>query len=111
MKSKLEYLCVSIFIENFSLKYINRHVKNTLKEQEQKTLERKTKRFRTGLTKRKKLGRGRFEKFAEPALMTNELTGCLRKLPTQCDILAGIFLNLFITIPYFSKKKASIHNS
>ena len=74
-----------------NLKSINREVKNTLKEHEQKILERKNKRFITRLTKRKKLGRGRFEKFTEPALMTNELTGSLRKLPTHCDILAERF--------------------
>lgn len=52
----------------------------------------------SSLTKRKKLGRGRFEKFLEPALMVNELTGSLRKLPNHCDILAGMgfFLHFLI---------------
>ena len=44
------------------------------------------------LIKRKKLGRGEFEKYEEPVLLTSELKGSLRLAKTEGSLLQGNFI-------------------
>jgi len=48
---------------------------------------RRLRRAVSNLTKRKRLGRGQFEEYAEPVLLPEELTGSLRRIKQQGSIL------------------------
>lgn len=47
------------------------------------------------MTKRKKLGRGKFQPYEEPVLLPTELTGSLRTLPARGNLIEGTFFNSF----------------
>lgn len=83
----------SYLVFNFlqsSVKTLSKQVRRSLEEQSKKADERRKKLGVQRLTKRKRLGRGRYEPYLEPVLLANELTPTLRQLKPQGDIFQGI---------------------
>uniref|UniRef100_A0A915EJK2 Ribosome biogenesis protein NOP53 n=1 Tax=Ditylenchus dipsaci TaxID=166011 RepID=A0A915EJK2_9BILA len=69
-----------------SLKSIKKAVKKTIEDRENLALSRAKQRTIDNLTKNKKLGRGKYEKLLEPALLTSELTGSMRTVKCNTSI-------------------------
>ena len=72
------------------MKRIGKELVGTEEKQAEALEARRLQRAVTRLTKRKRLGRGQFEEYAEPVLLPEELTGSLRRIKPQGNILKGI---------------------
>uniref|UniRef100_A0A914E4F8 Ribosome biogenesis protein NOP53 n=1 Tax=Acrobeloides nanus TaxID=290746 RepID=A0A914E4F8_9BILA len=82
-------------LQEFSnLKKTLRDVRKEEDEHKAKIAARKQQKVLDSLTKRKKLGRGEFKAYEEPVLLTEELTGNLRQLPSRGNILEERFKSL-----------------
>lgn len=71
------------------MKKTRREVLQEEEEHKAKIAARKQKKVLDVLTKRKRLGRGEFKDYEQPILLTDELTGSLRALPSRGNILEG----------------------
>ena len=47
------------------------------------------------MTKRKTLGRGKFESYEEPIALPSEIKGSLRLAKTEGSLMSGKFLHIF----------------
>jgi nucleolar protein 53 len=73
--------------EILNLKSLLKDVRKSEKAHESAILQQRTKRTIHKLTTTKRLGRGRFEEYLEPVLTSDELTGSLRRLKPQGDLI------------------------
>jgi nucleolar protein 53 len=73
--------------EILNLKSLLKDVRKSEKAHESAVLQQRTKRTIHKLTTTKRLGRGRFEEYLEPVLTSDELTGSLRRLKPQGDLI------------------------
>lgn len=74
-------------VEVNRLKSILKVVKKDLKEQADKSIERRRDRVFRDLIATKKLGHGKFEEYKEPVLLPNEIKGDMRSIKPQGNIL------------------------
>lgn len=80
------------FSATFRVKRIGKEVVGSEEKRAEVLEARRLRRAVTDLTKRKRLGRGQFEEYAEPVLLPEELTGSLRRIKPQGSILQGMLV-------------------
>jgi len=69
------------------MKRIRKEVAGSEEKRAEAIEARRLRRAVTNLTKRKRLGRGQFEEYLEPVLLPEELTGSMRRIKQQGNIL------------------------
>lgn len=89
-------------------------LRKSLKSVEEESEKRKTaislrrqQKLLSAMVSRKKLGRGDFKPYEEPVLLPNELTGCLRQLPSRGNIVEGALEGFYLRLKFRTLQEPS----